>query len=208
MVKLVFAFAMLFSSLINTNTHASIFDKHKWYVGITSGTMDFKDLFYKYQNIYQNAYRDIVQSMIQINSSMFFGYKINPYINLEVLSRIAGQVPDTLKFTKPKILFADIAYTTKFILPVTKKLSLYTKLGAIITNKKIEKLSSNVRILENENRVVAPFFSSGIQCFLNNKVFIDFGYQVKKSIFNLFNLNTYSMLEGLNFNISWRFGDN
>lgn len=208
MVKLAFAFAVLFVSLMNPNTHAAILNQQKWYAGINSGASNLKDTFKKYHNFYQNNYHEIIKNLLKLNYSFFLGYKINPYLSLEVLSRLAGKMPQTVKFHIPKIFFSDIEYTTKLVLPVTKTLSLYTKIGKLISQKFQENKLKDFNLKNYIHQDISPFFSSGIQCFLNNKIYVDLSYQVKKSILDLGNLNMKSILDNLNLSISWQFGAN
>ncbi|WP_075431954.1 outer membrane beta-barrel protein [Buchnera aphidicola] len=208
MVKLAFAFSILFVSLINPNTQASILSQQKWYTGINSGASNIKDTFKQYHNFYQNNYYEIIRNLLKLNYSFFLGYKINPYLSVEVLSRLAGKMPQTVKFQMPKIFFSDIEYTTKLVLPVTKKLSLYTKIGRLLSQKFQENKLKGVNLKNYIHQDFFPFFASGIQFFLNNKIYVDFSYQVKKSILDLGNLNIRSILDNLNLSISWQFGEN
>lgn len=208
MVKIIVAFAFLFSGFVNNEAYAIPLNKNNVYIGANSSFLNLKKDLNQYQDIYHKNYRNLLKSILEFNSGFFVGYKVNPYLNLEVVSKVTKNFSDKTIFGIPKILFSSSEYIANLILPINKKIFVFTKIGAVLFNNAEEKLIHTKKITKEMYKKLSPLFSVGVQYFLNNQVFLDLNYNLKENFHNIINLKTKSLLNGFNIGISWKIEGN
>lgn len=210
MKKTAIAVALAFASF--TTVAEAVPKNNTWYLGGTLGWSQYPSIHFPGHNGYTNN-RDFPMHENQVAVGALAGYQVNPYFGLEVnynwLGRINYNSIQVLDNSTGNGYFQSqgIQFTPKFNYPISKKIDIYTKLGAMIWRADTRQRIGTDFIGDYDNGY-SPLIGLGIEYSLHKNLATRLDYQWTSNIGDSHTVGTRPDNNLLNIGISYRFNQN